>query len=366
MDPAWAPETILIASARPTGAGEPLNPALVMASTYRADGAVGYGREGNPTWSALEQALGDLESAHALALASGMAAITAVLDLLPVGARVVAPVVPYTLTAVRLRELHAAGRLEVQFVPTEDLDVVRAALPADLVWLETPSNPLMRITDLSATIALAHEHGARVVVDNTFATPLLQRPLDLGADIAMASGTKYIAGHSDALLGVLTTRDGELREQLRQRRSLLGLNPGTMEAWLALRGLRTMGLRVHAACANAEELARRLSTHPAVAQVLYPFLPGHPGEAIARSQMRAGGAMVSIVLHGDAERADAVCRATRLWSFATSLGGIESTLERRRRWPSESEQVPDTLIRLSVGAEAVDDLWRDLDAALRH
>lgn len=337
-----------------------------MASTYRADGAVGYGREGNPTWSALEQALGDLESAQALALASGMAAITAVLDLLPVGARVVAPEVPYTLTAVRLRELHAAGRLHVQFVPTENLNAVRAALPADLVWLETPSNPLMRITDLAATITLAHEHGARVVVDNTFATPLLQRPLDLGADIAMASGTKYIAGHSDALLGVLTTRDAELREQLRQRRSLLGLNPGTMEAWLALRGLRTMGLRVRAASANAEEIARRLTTHPAVAQVLYPFLPDHPGATIARSQMRAGGAMVSIVLHGDADRADAVCRATRLWSFATSLGGIESTLERRRRWPSESEQVPETLIRLSVGAEDVNDLWRDLDAALRH
>jgi cystathionine gamma-synthase len=205
----------------------------------------------------------------------------------------------------------------------------------------------MEVADIEAIAAGAHEAGARVVVDNTFATPVLQQPLDLGADLVVHSATKYLAGHSDLVMGALVTRDEELHAVLKGRRDLIGAIPGPFESWLALRGLRTLSLRVEQAQRNAAELVRRLEAHPAVSEVRYPGF----------------GGMVSIVL-ADADSADRLTRGTALWVHATSLGGVESTFERRRRWRSESSTIPEGLVRLSVGIEDVDDLWDDLSAAL--
>lgn len=362
----YALDSLAVSAGRPHGAGEPVNVPLVLTSTYVADGPVGYAREGTPTWTALEEALGALEDAHALALSSGMGAVACVLDLVPTGGVVVAPDHPYSGTAARLRSLQEAGRLTVRWVSMADTAAITAALPgADLAWLESPTNPLMEVADLASVATVARREGVRTVADNTFATPVLQRPLDLGIDITMQSGTKYIGGHSDLLLGVLATRDEETLGLLRARRTLMGLNVGSIEAWLALRGLRTLPLRMRAASANAAEIARRLNGHPRVRSVLHPSLPTHPQHEIAMRQMGGnGGAIVSVVLEGSARDAEDVCAATRLWTHATSLGGVESTLERRGRWPAESPDVPESLLRLSVGIEDVEDLWTDLTHAL--
>jgi cystathionine gamma-synthase len=225
--------------------------------------------------------------------------------------------------------------------------VVAACADAALVWLESPTNPAMEVADIATIAAAAHDAGARVVVDNTFATPLFQQPLDLGADIVVHSATKYLAGHSDLLMGALVTRDDELLGVLKGRRDLLGAIPGAFEAWLALRGLRTLSVRLDRAQANAVELVRRLEERTGVIQVRYPGF----------------GAMISIVLP-DADAADRLTHGTSLWVHATSLGGVESTFERRRRWQSEPRTIPEGLVRLSVGIEDVEDLWLDLDAAL--
>jgi cystathionine gamma-synthase len=201
-------------------------------------------------------------------------------------------------------------------------------------------------------------------VDSTFATPLGQKPLDLGADVVVHSATKYLAGHSDVLLGAVVARDADLIERITRNRVLGGGIPGPMEAWIALRGLRTFPLRWERACANAADIARRCADHPTVTRVRHLSLPDDPGHALAVQQMTAFGAIISLELHGGARAADAVADATRLWVHATSLGGVESTLERRRRWPEESPHVPDGLLRLSVGIEDVEDLWADLSAAL--
>ena len=359
-------ETRAVALGRPHGVGQPLNAPLVLTSTYAAGGALGYAREGTPTWLALEEVLGALEDGYALTFSSGMGAINAVLDLLPAGAIVVAPNHPYSGTGARLRELHQVGRITTRIVAMDSTDeVVQALDGAALLWIETPTNPLMEIADVRRLAVEATQRGVRTVVDNTFATPILQRPLDLGVDITMQSATKFIAGHSDSLLGVLTTKDLDLRDQLKARRSLMGLNPGAMETWLALRGVRTLVLRMRQATQNAAVIAERLLNTAGVTQVLYPGLPQHPGHDIAMSQMTNGGAIVCFVLEGSAENAERVCNSTRLWTHATSLGGVESTLERRARWSLESPDVPTNLIRLSVGIEDVEDLWRDLAQALK-
>jgi cystathionine gamma-synthase len=358
-------DSIVVAAGRPSGPGATLNPPLTMTSTYIADGQVNYAREGHPTWSALEETLGALEKAEALVMSSGMGAINAVLDLVPAGGIVVAPDHPYSGTAARLRELNAAGRIATRLVSMADTDAIVTALDgASLLWLESPTNPLMEIVDIEAVVSAARSRGVRTALDNTFATAVIQQPLDFGVDIAMQSATKFIGGHSDLLLGLLTTRDPELRELLRQRRSLMGLNPGSMETWLALRGVRTLALRMRHCSATAAQLATRLSAHPRVTRVLYPGLAEHPGHAVAMRQMNAGGAVVCFVVDGDAAAAEQVCAGVSLWTHATSLGGVESTLERRRRWPAESPDVPESLIRLSVGLEDVEDLWRDLADAL--
>jgi cystathionine gamma-synthase len=364
-----APATLAVAMGRPPReAGEPVNQPPVLSSTYAAGGPVSYARVGNPTWQALEDVLAALEGeqAHALAFASGMAAITATAELAPVGGVVVGQRIAYSGTRSLLARWHGTGRVVLREVAPDAAALEAAAGAGDvaLVWLETPTNPTLDVVDVRAVADAAHAAGALVVLDSTFATPLGQRGLELGADVVIHSATKYLAGHSDVLLGAAITADPELHERLRQHRILGGGIPGPMEAWLALRGMRTFPLRWERACANATELARRSAGHPAVARVRHLGLPEDPGHALAVTQMQAFGAIVSLELHGGAEAAEAVAGRTRVWLHATSLGGVESTLERRRRWPEESPDVPEGLLRLSVGIEDVEDLWADLRQAL--
>ncbi|WP_183095684.1 trans-sulfuration enzyme family protein [Nocardioides stalactiti] len=347
------PATITVTAGRPAHEPDaPLNPPITMASTYVATGDLEYGRYGNPTWSAFEEVLGTLEGGRALAFASGMAAATTVLDLVGQGGGVVAPRHSYSGTVMALADLESRERLHGTLVDIADTDAVVAAMRADedcaLLWIESPTNPALEIADIPALAQAAHELGIRVVVDNTFATPLLQQPLALGADIVVHSATKYLAGHSDVQLGALVTADDEVHAALKGRRDLVGAVPGPFETWLALRGLRTLHVRLDRAQANAAELARRLADHPAIEEVRYPGF----------------GAIVAAVLGGGAPAADLLAHDVRLWVHATSLGGVESTLERRRRWKAEAATIPEGLVRMSVGIEDVEDLWADLSRAL--
>ncbi len=344
-------ETIAVHAGRPPAEpGAPLNPPIVTASSFRAEGDYEYAREEAPTTHALEAAIGALEHGTAIAFASGIAAANAVLDLVSPGAVVVAPSAAYTGVALRLRELAERGAIDLRVVDVDDTVAVAAACEgAELVWLESPTNPLLQVADLPACIDAAHRAGARVLVDNTFATPMRQNPLDLGADIVMHSVTKALSGHSDLVLGALVVSDAGLAAQLVERRVLLGAVPGPLDCYLALRGIRTLPLRVDRAEANARAVVEHLADHPAVTRVRYP----------------GSGTIAAIEVTGGADAADAVCRSVRVWTYATSLGGVESLLERRRRWPAEAAVVPESLIRLSFGIESADDLWHDLDQALR-
>lgn len=345
-------------------AGAPVNVPVPLASTYHADGALSYGREGNAVWEALEEVLGSLEGGRALAFGSGLAAIAAVAETLPVGAVVVAPGDAYLGTRGLLSDLASRDRLSVRLVDIADTAGTLAACEdADLLWCETPTNPMMEIADLHALCSGARDLGLPVVVDNTFATPLLQRPLELGADVVVHSVTKLLAGHSDVVMGAIVTGDADWWEALRRRRSLHGAIPGPLEAFLALRGVRTLAVRLDRAQANAAELARRLAVHPGVSVVRYPGLADHPGHELASRQMDGFGAMLSFEVHGGAPAADAFCGAVQLCVHATSLGGVETLLERRQRWEGE-EATPPGLVRVSVGIEDVEDLWSDLEAAL--
>ncbi|QCX27027.1 trans-sulfuration enzyme family protein [Nocardioides jishulii] len=344
------PHTLAVTLGRPAKEPDaPLNTPITMASTYVAGGEVEYGRYGNPTWTALEEAIGGLEGGRCLTFSSGLAAVACVLDLVGTGGKVVAPRHAYNGTVMQLADLESRGRLVCELVDITDTAAVIAACEgAVLVWLESPTNPALEVADIATIRAAAHEAGAYVVVDNTFATPLLQRPLEDEVDIVVHSATKYLAGHSDVLMGALVTRDDELFSVLKGRRDLIGAVPGAFEAWLTLRGLRTLGLRVERSQANAAELVRRLSEHPAISEVRYPGF----------------GAIISVVLAEGALAADLLTRKTKLWVHATSLGGVESSFERRRRWKTEPATIPDGLVRMSVGIEDVEDLWDDLVKAL--
>jgi cystathionine gamma-synthase len=344
-----SPATIVVHAGRPPHEiDQPLSAPITMASTYVAGGDLEYGRYANPTWHAFEEALGALEGGRALAFSSGLAAGATVLDLVGQDAVVVAPRHAYHGSISQLGDLEARGRIKASLVDIADTDSVVAALDdAAILWIESPTNPALEVADVERLVAAGHEAGATVVVDNTFATPLLQQPLELGADIVLHSVTKFLAGHSDVVMGALVVRDDQLYDVLKGRRDLVGAIPGTLEAWLALRGLRTLHLRVERAQANAAELVRRLDGHPAVSEVRYPGF----------------GAVVAAVL-ADADRADLVTRSTSLWVHATSLGGVESTFERRRRWQGEASTIPEGLVRMSVGIEDVEDLWADLEQAL--
>jgi len=363
------PDTLAVTAGRPPRVVDaPFNPPVVFASTYvgSADprSTVGYGRYGNPTWTALESAIGALEGGQALAFASGMAAAYAALELLPRGGTIVLPTNCYLGVSSAVDERVEADGVTVRRVAVADTTAVLAAAEdADLVWLESPTNPTIDIADLPA-IGAALAERTTLVVDNTFATPVLQRPLEHGADVVLHSATKFIGGHSDALLGALVCRPGGSRlETLLSNRSRRGAVPGPMEAYLVLRGLRTLAVRLERAQRNAQTLAEHLAGHRAVRRVRYPGLPDDPAHEVAARTMDGYGSMIAIEL-ADAATADAVVEAVRLWAHATSLGGVESSLERRRRWPSELPVVPEGLLRLSVGIEHVEDLWSDLERAL--
>ena len=345
------PDTIAVVSGRPAAAGgATLNTPIVPASTFHHGGDLEYGRDGNPGWVAFEAALGELEGGHCVAFASGLAATTAVLDELPRGARVVSQRAPYYGVMGLLRERADRGQIELETHAALTTAAIAGGIgSAALVWIESPTNPMLDVVDLPAVIAVAKGAGALIVVDNTFATPMGQRPLELGADLVVHSVTKLIGGHSDLLLGAVVAADAAFGQRLRDRRSMTGATPGVLEAFLALRGLRTLPVRLERAQATARELAARLAGHHRVQLVRYP----------------GTGTIISFDTAGSGEDAEAVCEAARLIVHATSLGGAETTMERRARYPSErAAGTPETLIRLSVGLEHVEDLWRDLDSSL--
>lgn len=372
--PDLSPATIAVCAGRPDRApGAPVNAGVVLSSTYvsqgpPAPGEAMYTRYDAPTWHPFEEALGALEASPlpALVYSSGMAAVAAAFSLVPPGGRVVVPRHAYQVTLVLAQELAATQGLEVVPVDLRDQEALGAALVgAALVWAESPTNPMLEVADLPAIVAAAHQAGALVAVDNTFATPLGQRPLTFGADVVVHSVTKALAGHSDVVLGAVVTGDPDLRGRLDAYRRTHGAIAGPFEVWLALRGLRTLALRFERAQANAQVLAERLAAHPDVVEVRYPGLPTDPGHALAARHLDGFGAIIGLRPVGGAAGADAVVAAVRLWVPATSLGGVESMLERRRRFATEAVTVPEDLLRLSVGIEDVEDLWRDLDHALR-
>jgi len=412
--PDLSPATLAVTAGRPPRVqGGPVNPPLVLSSTYvstgtPAAGELFYTRNDTETWRALEAALAALEGTAlpALGFASGMAAIAAAFSLVPRGGRVVMPEHSYGVALGLAHELATVGDIRLTLVDIADTEAVVAAIvgaaatghderataavahddhvsaadraehdeprnrrsddgPAALLWIETPTNPMLEVADTPALAAAAHAVGALVVADNTFATPLVVRPLEQGVDVVVHSVTKYLAGHSDVVLGAALTSDDGLRARLASYRTVHGAIPGPFEVWLALRGLRTVALRVERSQANAAELAARLVGHPGVVEVRHPSLPSDPGHERAARLMDGFGSIVGLRPAGGAAGADAVVDRVRLWLPATSLGGVESSLERRRRFATESPTVPDDLIRLSVGIEDVEDLWRDLDQALR-
>jgi cystathionine gamma-synthase len=339
--------TITVAAGRPTPAADaPLNEPVEFASALAAGGDIEYTRHDARNSRAFENVLGALEGGQAVLFASGMAAISAVLDVHHPGSVATPPVIySGTRTALKARRL-----------PRVALDSHEAALR----WVETPTNPDLRVTDIAT---VTHMPGL-CVVDNTFATPIGQRPLEHGADMVIHSVSKYLSGHSDLILGAVVCRDADMAAHMRAHREVYGAIPGPMEAWLALRGLRTLDVRFRRAADNARVLAERLVEHPRVADVIWPGLPSHPDHSIAAHQLDVVGPIVGVIPAGGVAAADATCEATRLWTHATSLGGVESTLERRRRHSFESDLVDPALIRLSVGIEDVEDLWADLDQAL--
>jgi cystathionine gamma-synthase len=369
-DNRYRPETLAVTSGRPpASAGQPLNVPLELASNFRAGTAAApvneYARDGGTaSWHALEDAVGALEGGTALAFGSGMGAAAAMVELLPTGAHVVVPTDSYAGVRALLADGAAHGRWKVSTVDITDTAATKeAAWAADMLWLESPSNPMMDVADLPELCRFGRGTGALVVVDNTFATPLGQRPLSFGAQLVLHSATKFIGGHSDLLLGIAVTDDAELAARLATRRKLGGATPGALEAFLALRGLRTLPVRLARSQESAGILARRLREHEEVSLVRYPGLVEDPWHDRAAAQMTGFGAMLSFEVAGGAEAADLVCSTVRVVTSATSLGGVESTIERRAKLAG-SEHVPPGLLRLSVGIEHVEDLWTDLDRAL--
>lgn len=367
-EPKLHPESLVVAGGRPHEPGAPFNAPIVLASAFRHDGAENrYSRHDvTDTVTAFEDVLGELEGGRAFAFASGVAAMAAVVEGRPAGGVAVVPSDAYSGTVSIFAAQQELGRLTVRPVDIGDTAAVIAALDgADLLWLETVTNPLMTVPDIATLAAAAHEAGALVCVDATFSTPLVVRPLDLGADVVMHSVTKYLSGHSDVLMGALVVRDPALAAQVHDRRTMTGAIPGALETFLATRGMRTLALRMERAQANASELAGRLDAHPRVTRVRYPGLASDPGHAIAARDFAGFGAMIGFEVDGSADDAERVCAQLRLINHGTSLGGVESLIERRARHPVDAAfGTPDNLLRLSVGIEHVEDLWADLAQAL--
>lgn len=327
-----------------------------------------YTRSGNPNRSDLETALAALEGgAAAAAFASGSAATAAILQALAPGDHVIAPVDTYHGTRKLLREVFGPWGLTASFVDMSDPGAVRAAVRPNtrLIWAETPSNPRLLITDLAAMAEIARGAGARLVCDNTWATPVCQRPFEHGADLVMHSTTKYIGGHSDLLGGaVIGKEEDDFFRRIRLIQGAGGAVPSPFDCWLALRGIRSLPWRMRGHVENAAAVAAFLSDHPAVAATHYPGLPDHPGNAVAARQMAGFGGMVSFEVRGDGARAMAVAARVKLFTRATSLGGVESLIEHRASIEGPDTPTPPTLLRLSIGLEHQDDLIEDLDYAL--
>jgi cystathionine gamma-synthase len=355
-----------------------ITPPIHVSSTYLRDednqyrsGRV-YARADNPAFDQAQAVITQLENgADSMLFASGMAAATAVFQALAPGDHVLAPKVMYWSLRNWLLNFATHWGLKVELVDMSDVQAVQAAIvpgKTRLVWIETPANPLWTITDIQATADIAHAAGAVLAVDSTVASPVLTRPLDLGADIVMHAATKYLNGHSDLIAGVLVTRENNaLWQRIRSVRAQLGGTLGSFEAWLLLRGMRTLYLRVRAASASAQRLAEHFHGHALVAEVLYPGLPGAPGHAVAARQMQGGfGGMLSIRARGGESAAIAVAAKVGVWKRATSLGGTESLIEHRASVEGTGSPVPTDLLRLSVGIEDVQDLIDDLEQALRQ
>jgi cystathionine gamma-synthase len=349
---------------------------IYQTSTY-AQRAVGefvydYARTANPTREAYEACIASLEGGtHGIAFGSGMAATTTVAHLVAPDARVVAVNDLYGGTYRLFSKVYEPRGQRLAYLTAEQCSTELAdhVDGAAMVWLESPTNPLLNLVDIRAAANAAHAAGAIVVVDNTFASPFLQRPLEHGADIVVHSATKYLGGHSDLVGGIAVTSNDELAGRLRFLQNSLGAVPGPFDCWLALRGAKTLAVRMRAHCENAARVVEFLQGHDAVARVLYPGLPGHPGHAIAARQMDGFGGMVSFLAASEAEAVALVAR-TRIWTLAESLGGVESLIEHPGRMTHASTAdspfaTPPELVRLSVGIEAADDLIADLDAALR-
>ena len=360
-----ATETKVVAAGRPEKKPDgALNPPIALNSTFHEGGPIGYARYGNETWSALEDAISILEGGKSLIFSSGMGAISCVISLLPEASVIVAAHNGYQGTTTMLKKMHEDKRLEVRFVDLANTDAVLAAIPgAKMLYLESPTNPAIEVVDLPTVIAAGKVAHCVVVVDNTLATPMIQNPLALGADITLHSVTKYLSGHSDLLLGSISTKENALYGRLEQARRYSGSIAGPFEAWLALRGLRTFALRMQRSQENALELANRLVKDPRVLKVRYPGLVTDPYHERAKSFMKGFGAMISFEVNATTAQIDQMCDFSKLITNATSLGGVESIWERRRRWATESHTIPENLIRFSVGIESVDDLWSDIQFA---
>lgn len=358
------------------GATGAIIPPIHASTTYERDGDLGYSRgrcysrADNPTYDAAADTLTALEGgSQTLLFASGMAAATAVFQALDPVDHVLVPKVMYWALRSWLLGFATRWGLEVEPVETADLDEVRAALQpgrTKLVWVESPANPLWSVTDIAAIAELAHGAGARLVVDSTIATPVLTKPLALGADVVMHSATKYLNGHSDVVAGTLTTaQEDAFWARIKSVQVQIGGVLGPFEAWLLQRGMRTLFARVRWQCDSAQALAERLEAHSKVAEVLYPGLPSFPGYAIAKRQMNGGfGGMLSIRVAGGEDEAIAVAARLKVWKRATSLGGVESLVEHRASIEGPGSPVPRDLLRLSVGLEATQDLFADLVEAL--
>jgi cystathionine gamma-synthase len=369
-------------------------PPIHQVSTYKQDGVGGtrdgyeYSRTDNPTRAALEECLAALEGAEAgtagtagaaaparaFAFASGMAAEDCLLRVAcRPGDRVLIPTDAYGGTYRLFAKVLSGWGVGYEPVPTQDIAAVEQALAATrarVIWAETPTNPLLNIADIRALAEAAHAHGALLVVDNTFASPYLQRPLELGADVVVHSTTKYLGGHSDVVGGAVITASAELADKIAFTRNATGAVPGPFDCWLTLRGIKTLAVRMDRHCDNAQRIAEMLAAHPAVTRVCYPGLPAHPGHEVAKRQMRGFGGMVSFQVRGGEAQAVGICARTRLFTLGESLGGVESLIEHPARMTHASAsgsplEVPADLVRLSAGIEDVTDLIADLEQALR-
>ena len=368
-------ETIAIhaGSAVEAGTGA-LAPSIHLSTTFEreSDGSYPrgfiYARTDNPNRQSLEACLSTLEGGQAIAFASGSAASMAVFQSLNPGEHVLAPLDAYYGTSKQLRELLLRWGLEVSFVEMTDLSALEQSIQKNtkLVWIETPSNPLLKIVDIRAVADLAHSAGARVACDNTWATPVLQRPLEWGADCVVHATTKYLGGHSDVSGGVVvTSSEDDFFQKIRSLQLTGGAVPSPFDCWLVRRGIKTLPFRVRIQSEQALRVAEYLTTHPLVAAVHYPGLPLHPGQAIAARQMKAYGGMLSFQVHGGAEKAMSVAAQVKLFTRATSLGGLESLIEHRASIEGVGTRTPPDLLRVSIGLEHVEDLIEDLNYALR-